>query len=136
MISPIDALAASLHHAAIKGLPDIEFRDYSWRDKQEGRDPESCPLKNRRPQISEIEIVMFCQTWGSTALGFGGIGGSAMTPAYTVIAICEKAAAVYFGGRHAYTVSDAHDPTFRSDMKRSWMVEVATAKLRYSNTLP
>lgn len=28
---------------------------------------------------------MFPQAWGSTSLGFGGIGGQAMTSAYTTV---------------------------------------------------
>ena len=34
----------------------------------------------------EFEVIsVFSQTWGSTALGFGGIGGQAITSAYTTI---------------------------------------------------
>ena len=34
----------------------------------------------------EFEIIdLFSQDWGSTALGFGGIGGCAITSAYTTI---------------------------------------------------
>ena len=30
-----------------------------------------------RPEINDFEIHLFEQTWGSTALGFSGIGGQA-----------------------------------------------------------
>ena len=43
-------------------------------------------------------VVMFQQTWGSTALGYGGIGGAVMTPAYTVVVSYENHMRVYFGG--------------------------------------
>ena len=35
--------------------------------------------------IDEIEIYVFPQMWGSTALGYSGIGGSAMTGSHTII---------------------------------------------------
>lgn len=53
----------------------------------------------------EFEIHVFGQTWGSTALGFPGIGGSAMTYAMTWVCISTDTyddAFVYFGGRFAY----------------------------------
>lgn len=35
--------------------------------------------------LQEFEFYMFPQAWGSTSLGFGGIGGQAMTSAYTTV---------------------------------------------------
>jgi len=48
----------------------------------------------------DIEVYVFPQCWGSTALGYGGIGGSAMTTASTIVlyAHCENIVRVYFGG--------------------------------------
>jgi hypothetical protein len=48
---------------------------------------------------------MFTQMWGSTALGFGGIGGQAMTEAYTVVVQGpDGTCAVYWDGKWAYNV--------------------------------
>lgn len=58
-----------------------------------------------RPTIDDFELHTFDQTWGSTALGFGGIGGQAMTAARTYVFVpvnCEQKCFVYFGGRFAY----------------------------------
>jgi len=60
---------------------------------------------NDKHYIHDFEVTMFAQTWGSTALGFGGIGGAAMTPAYTVILSRGNNYNVYFGGRHAYSIN-------------------------------
>jgi predicted Fe-S protein YdhL (DUF1289 family) len=88
--------------------------------------------KTRRVYSDEIEVTMFPQTWGSTATGYGGIGGSAMTSAYTII-VCYKMTTycVYFGcGRLAYRVTWA-DMTpsgrenFLSDMAARNMASVA-----------
>ena len=53
-------------------------------------------------------ILGFSQAWGSTSLGFGGVGGSAITEApTTVIALGrleERTVFVFFGGRFAYKV--------------------------------
>lgn len=52
---------------------------------------------------SDIEWYAFPQVWGSTALGFGGMGGQMITTAQTFIVIGDSEAYVYFGGRYAYT---------------------------------
>lgn len=60
---------------------------------------------NRPHNEYEIEVdAVFVQTWGSTALGFGGIGGSAMTDAYTVVlrSTYNNEYLVYFNGVFAY----------------------------------
>lgn len=44
---------------------------------------------------------------GSTTLGFGGVGGQAMTRARTYVFIsenCNQKCFVYFAGRYAYAV--------------------------------
>lgn len=51
----------------------------------------------RRPQEHEVEVYLFPQTWGSTALGYGGVGGAAVTQAYTVVVTNRSEACVYFG---------------------------------------
>lgn len=48
---------------------------------------------------------LFEQVWPSTALGFPGVGGSAMTKAWTVVMLPTRpnlTALVYFGGEFAY----------------------------------
>ena len=52
-------------------------------------------------------IAMFPQMWGSTALGFGGLGGQSMTTAYTIVLSnngWSRDYMVYFGRRFAYRV--------------------------------
>ena len=70
------------------------------------------------------DLYMFDQTWGSTALGFGGMGGSAMTTATTYVFVPEKyeTAYVYFGGRFAYQC-DIND-RFREDLRKHKMASV------------
>jgi predicted Fe-S protein YdhL (DUF1289 family) len=88
--------------------------------------------KTRRVYSDEIEVTMFPQTWGSTATGYGGIGGSAMTSAYTII-VCYKRTTycVYFGcGRLAYRVTWADmspegRENFLNDMAARNMASVA-----------
>ena len=60
-----------------------------------------------RPTVNDFELHTFEQTWGSTALGFGGIGGQAMTSARTYVFIpmsINQKCFVYFAGRFAYAV--------------------------------
>ena len=73
-----------------------------------------------------FEIQMFEQIWGSTALGFGGMGGQAMTSAmtYVVFQDSDGPAYVYFGGRLAYKV-DSFNERFEEDIRRHKMASVA-----------
>lgn len=81
---------------------------------------------------------MFPQTWGSTALGFGGIGGQAITNAYTIIVECEHTGyrAVYFGGgKLAYLVpsmaSDGQRARFAQDVAAQHLASCADAGIAY-----
>ena len=78
----------------------------------------------RRMKLEEYDIYDFDQTWGSTALGFGGAGGSAMTTArtYVIIPMDEEKAYVYFGGRFAYKCGI--NDKFREDLKKHNMSDV------------
>jgi len=73
---------------------------------------------------AEGELYDFDQTWGSTALGFGCIGGQAITKARTYVFIPyeEERAYVYFGGIFAYKVPINN--RFREDLMRRNMASV------------
>ena len=66
----------------------------------------------------------FDQTWASTALGFGGIGGSAMTTERTYVYVMDDAeiACVYFGGTFAYKTHI--NDRFWEDIKKHDMASV------------
>lgn len=74
----------------------------------------------------DFEMMMFQQTWGSTALGFSGIGGQAITSAYTtvVIDIYTGWCGVFFGESLAYKINNPNQK-FYEDMRKHQMVEVA-----------
>lgn len=60
-----------------------------------------------RPSVDDFDFYTFEQVWGSTALGFGGVGGQAMTDARTYVFVpvsCNQKCFVYFAGRFAYAV--------------------------------
>lgn len=81
-------------------------------------------ITHRRKKLEKFDIYDFDQTWGSTALGFGGIGGSAMTTArtYVLIPMDEEKAYVYFGGRFAYQCGI--NDKFREDLRNRRMSDV------------
>lgn len=67
--------------------------------------PYRLDYSEERPTIDDFELYTFNQTWGSTALGFGGIGGQAITEARTYVFVpmtCNQKCFVYFAGRFAY----------------------------------
>ena len=79
--------------------------------------------------LNELDVKVFKQPWGSTALGFPGVGGCAMTSAYTTV-ICSddyKYCAVFFGDRLAYLVKDPNKVFFEDlkncSMKPCWECE-------------
>ena len=74
----------------------------------------------------EITMYMFPQTWGNTSLGFGGIGGQAITTAYTTV-VCEEYKGyygVFFGNRLAYIIKNPNDKFF-NDLYKMKMSDVA-----------
>lgn len=78
-----------------------------------------------RFNINDFSIYTFEQTWGSTALGFGGMGGQAMTTANTIVLVPIKNnqdCFVYFAGRFAYSVP--YSNTFGDDVKNYRMASV------------
>jgi hypothetical protein len=112
--NPITDLANCIAHAQYVGFSDIEYErmDYdavrNARTDEEKRASMSATVKAlRRPTTRDFGVyAMFPQTWGSTALGHGGMGGAAMTTAYTVVLECRatKEFLVYFGSQMCYKV--------------------------------
>lgn len=133
--SPIESLAAALHHALLVGLWPVKYPEVEWTDKPDpatgSRRRETGKTLERRPRQDEVDVIMFQQTWGSTALGFGGIGGQAITSAYTVVVEgLQGDACVYFAGRLAYHI-EGPGPKFWEDVAARSMHQVAGAKPRY-----
>lgn len=52
--------------------------------------------------LGGLQVRCMTQTWPSTACGFPGAGGRAMTRALTVAVICDATTLVYIKGRLAY----------------------------------
>lgn len=149
--SPLDALSNALNHAAWIALPPRRYQTRDWgamadwtrAQRLEALQEETYPLKDMvcRPAPYECEVhAMFSQTWGSTALGFGGIGGAAMTPAYTVVVRGpDGSMAVYWAGRFAYRVLADATPeqhqAFLSDLAARTTVRCDEALARYGARL-
>ena len=130
---PVQTLANVLAHAQYEGFPQIEYEDREYEGfpqiEYEDREYEGFPqieyedrdwsqkervmvTKTRRHRVDDIAVIgFFPQAWGSTALGFGGIGGQAITTAYTIVLESAhfRGYAVYFGGRFAYNVKKASE---------------------------
>lgn len=61
-------------------------------------------LDNAYKEDDIVNIWQFDQLWGSTALGFGGLGCSVMTVALTTVVLkTDGNVDVYFGTSKAYT---------------------------------
>lgn len=104
--SPMQALHSALAHAVYGGVfPDVTYEDRDWEHYRKTKEDRRV-MKTRKVDPRDVIIeAMFPQTWGSTSLGFSGIGGQAITSAYTVVIECSETYAVYFGGQFAYSIS-------------------------------
>lgn len=130
MRDPIGVLAASVHHAVLVGLKPELYEIYRYEGTERVATGE---MGEKRRHVNDVECTMFSQTWGSTALGFGGIGGQAMTDAYTVVVYGPMGdVCVYFGGRFAYHIERPND-VFREDVRDNRMFTVAGAAARYES---
>lgn len=133
-MSILDAVAASMHHALLIGLnPEMCDEVVFGFDKTTAKTTKTNTGQKlpRRPWEGNCDIHVFSQVWGSTALGFGGVGGQAMTNAWTVVVggptgdFC-----VYFAGRLAYHIEKPND-TFFHDLREQRMHAVAGARRKY-----
>jgi hypothetical protein len=79
---------------------------------------------------------MFVQTWSSTALGFGGVGGQAITSAYVCVIESDLLAqfAVYFGGRLAYVIKRPNENFFEGITNHK-MVDAKLGPSTYERTI-
>lgn len=62
--------------------------------------------------IDDFDLYVFEQVWGSTALGFSGVGGQAFTSENTYVLVpssCKQKCFVYFGSKFAYSVDYSHE---------------------------
>lgn len=84
----------------------------------------------------DYSVTLFEQTWMSTALGFGGIGGQAITSAYTVVIdyMFTNEYSVYFAGRFAYKVEHPN-LAFFEDVAKQNMSPVHGHQERYGRTI-
>ena len=121
MNNPIEDMASAVYSAILRDLPEYESIIQTMR---EIREEIPGTLVKRRYHIHEISACQFVQTWGSTALGFGGIGGQALTSAYTTIISTPDYSAVYFGGRFAY-LAKTENKEFQEDFYSQRMAEVS-----------
>lgn len=139
MSNPFDALHTALASAVHRDMPDVEYETRDWNEYKKDKDNIVMIRKVRRPYVHELEVDMFPQGWGSTALGYPGIGGQAMTSAYTVVISYEQHKfCVYFGagGALAYYVdlnmlSRTGRDSFMNDLHDHCMADVQKAITRY-----
>lgn len=105
--NPITNLADCIAHAQYEGFSDIEYETRDWEEYKKTKNDVRI-LVNRRPTTRDFEVyAMFPQTWGSTALGHGGMGGASVSTAYTIVLHCYATSEflIYFGSEMCYKVN-------------------------------
>jgi hypothetical protein len=147
--NPIETLAGCMAHAAYEAFPEYKYQDRNWAMHDKWRStltreemktavapPECFVEKTRKHSFYDLTVHnMFPQTWSSTALGFGGIGGQAITSAYVCVIESNLVGgyAVYFGGRLAYVI-DRPNEMFIEHIARQRMVDAKLGKATYERT--
>ena len=161
--NPIETLAGAMAHAAYSAFSEYRYKDRDWEKYGVWRDTvfnklsqeekkklydeerrtgvhmgpsDTTVEKSRKHSFYDLTVYnMFVQTWSSTALGFGGIGGQAITSAYVCIIESNLVGgyAVYFGGRLAYVI-DRPNEKFIEDIQRHRMVDARLGKATYERT--
>ena len=112
----VSDVAYSLIQACLTHLSDVEDTT------------PHAPQYTRRPGTRECNVYSFPQMWGSTATGFGGMGGCAMTNAQTtVVTGPNQDAVVYFGQHFAYHII-LPNQKFHDDMSHKQMNSVKLSK--------
>ena len=128
----VNDLHMVMAHAVYEGFPEYEYesRDFSNPDRDA-----RVVKKTRHTEYNLTVKAMFPQVWSSTALGFGGIGGQAITTAYTTVveSDIDASCCVYFGGQFAYRIERPNEQFFEDLMKQQ-MTNVSGAKKRYERT--
>ena len=141
------AVHSALAQALYKDLPDISYTNRDWEAwRALSKEAQGVALKNnlvpmvqatRRHREDDVEVLMFPQTWGSTALGYGGMGGASVTSAYTLIVHDHNTYCVYFGeGELAYQIkyselTDAGKNHLRADIQSQHMADRQKSHSRY-----
>ena len=117
MKSLIDVMVKSLYDCIHNQVESVTYMATDYTKKTANG---SYTLYEKTIPASENDVELYAafpQLWGSTALGFsGGIGGAAMTEAYTTIFKYDNLFFVYFGGDFAYAV-DKPNETFYNDIQ-------------------
>jgi hypothetical protein len=145
--SALMAVHSALAQALYKDLPDISYTNRDWAAwRALSKEEQGVALKlnqvpqvqaTRRPREDDVEVLLFPQTWGSTALGYGGMGGASVTSAYTVVVHDHACWCVYFGeGELAYKLEYAQmspegRQNLRDDIQSHHMMDRQKAHSRY-----
>lgn len=128
----VNDLHMVMAHAVYDGFPEYEYesRDFNNPDRDA-----RVVKKTRHTEYNLTVKAMFPQVWSSTAMGFGGIGGQAITTAYTTVveSDIDASCCVYFGGQFAYRIERPNEQFFEDLMKQQ-MTKVSGAKKRYERT--
>ena len=128
----VNDLHMVMAHAVYEGFPEYEYesRDFNNPDRDA-----RVVKKTRHSEYNLTVKAMFPQVWSSTAMGFGGIGGQAITTAYTTVveSDIDTSCCVYFGGQFAYRIERPNEQFFEDLMKQQ-MTKVSGAKKRYERT--
>lgn len=146
--NPLTALAGALNAACARDLPAIRYlvmdeaaftmlpveerRVVAAEERRTGVYAGPTRTMTRRPHQEECSVVIFPQTWATSAMGYDDSGVTESSTGYTIVVECAAAGAraVYFGGssRLAYLVPlEAEAAAWADHLHRFQLPDVAAA---------
>ena len=87
MIAISDYESRASYFSQMGGSDDNKTLNEYWNTKIVKRTEKTWMTELEFRQWKDIELHLISQTWGNTSCGWQGIGGAAMTPAYTTTLI-------------------------------------------------
>ena len=119
-----------------QNLPNLELLEYQCKqllqENEEWKEKWNKLSEEKGRLFFHLDCTMFSQWWGSTATAFNGIGGQAMTKAYTVVFHEENTDmyAVFIDNKPCYLITKPND-NFYTDLKEHKLVSLKEAETRY-----
>jgi hypothetical protein len=104
MIAISDYESRASYFSQMGGSDDNKALNEYWNTKIVKRTEKTWMTELEFRQWKDIELHLISQTWGNTSCGWQGIGGAAMTPAYTTIIENKwyNLSFIYYSGKLAY----------------------------------
>lgn len=132
MTHQLSAIGYAVHNALSNDLEPITYYSNVWSFELNRHVEDKDNPKQRRPRENEIDVYSFPQSFSSTSLGFGGVGGQAFTQAQVTVVICGVSAVTYVNGRLCHKINK-FNVRFWTDLQQHSISDKIQGKKHYED---